>query len=85
MSDIISKETYDTYQAAKTAHSEVIPTTGQANFEPAYLITSYVETTKKDATEQRLQEGAKVAQSDYTDAVWETMASSRDEAYVWGN
>ncbi len=82
VSDIISKETYDTYQAAKTAHSEVIPTTGQANFEPAYLITSYVETTKKDATEQRLQEGAKVAQSDYTDAVWEAMASSRDEAYV---
>ena len=82
VSDIISKETYDTYQAAKTAHSEVIPTTGQANFEPAYLITSYVETTKKDATEQRLQEGAKVAKSDYTDEAWAAMESKRDEAYV---
>ena len=82
ISDIISKETYDTYQAAKTAHSEVIPAMGQAKFEPAYLVTSYVETTKKDGTEQRLQEGAKVAQSDYTDAAWAAMASSRDEAYV---
>ncbi|MBQ6309338.1 MAG: hypothetical protein IJK82_05980, partial [Prevotella sp.] len=82
VSDIISKETYDTYQAAKTAHSEVIPTTGQANFEPAYLITSYVETTKKVATEQRLQEGAKVAKSDYTDEAWAAMESKRDEAYV---
>ena len=82
VSDIISKETYDTYQAAKTAHSEVIPATGQANFEPAYLVTSYVETSKKDGTEQRLQEGAKVAQSDYTEAAWAALASKRDEAYV---
>ena len=82
VSDIISKETYDTYQAAKRDHSDVIPSTGQAKFEPAYLVTSYVETTKKDGTEQRLQEGAKVAQSDYTDAAWAAMASSRDEAYV---
>ncbi len=81
-SDIISKDTYDTYQAAKTAHPDDIPATGQAIFEPAYLVTSYVETTKKDATEQRLQEGAKVAQSDYTDATWAAMASKRDEAYV---
>ncbi len=58
ITDIISKETYDTYQTAKTAHPEVIPATGQADFEPAFLITSYVETTKKDGTEQRLQVGA---------------------------
>ena len=82
VSDIISKETYDTYQAVKTAHSEVIPATGQANFEPAYLVTSYVETTKKDGTEQRLQGGAKMAKSDYTDAAWAAMESKRDEAYV---
>ena len=82
ISDIISKETYDTYQAAKRDHSDVIPATGQANFEPAYLVTSYVETSKKDGTEQRLQEGAKVAQSDYTDAAWAAMASNRAEAYV---
>ena len=82
VSDIISKDTYDTYQDAKSAHSEVIPETGQAVFEPAYLVTSYVETTKKDGTEQRLQVGAKLAKSDYTDATWDALASNRDEAYV---
>ena len=82
VTDIISKETYDTYQTAKTAHPEVIPATGQADFEPAFLITSYVETTKKDGTEQRLQEGAKVAESEYSPAAWTAMASNRDEAYV---
>ena len=82
VSDIISQETYDTYQAAKSAHSAYIPETGQAVFEPAFLVTSYVETTKKDGTEQRLQEGAKVAESDYTPAAWTAMASNRDEAYV---
>ncbi len=82
VSDIISKETYDTYQTAKTAHPEVIPATGQATFEPAYLITSYVETVKDDGTEQRLQEGAKVAESEYSPAAWAAMESNRDEAYV---
>ena len=82
VSDIISKETYDTYQAAKRDHSDVIPATGQAIFEPAYLVTSYVETTKKDGTEQRLQKDAKLAKSDYTDAAWAAMESNRDEAYV---
>ena len=82
ITDIISKETYDTYQTAKTAHPEVIPATGQATFEPAYLITSYVETSKNDGTEQRLQEGAKVAESEYSPAAWAAMESNRDEAYV---
>ena len=82
VSDIISKETYDTYQTAKTTHSEVIPETGQADFEPAFLVTSYVETTKKDGTEQRLQVGAKLAASDYDEGVWAAMASNRDKAYV---
>ncbi len=82
VSDIISKETYDTYQTAKTAHPEVIPATGQATFEPAYLITSYVETSKNDGTEQRLQEGARVAKSEYYPDAWAAMASKIDEAYV---
>ena len=82
VTDIISKETYDTYKAAKTAHPEVIPATGQADFEPAFLVTSYVETTKKDGTEQRLQVGAKLAESDYKPEVWAALASNRDEAFV---
>ena len=82
VSDIISKETYDTYKDAKDAHSEFIPATGQADFEPAFLVTSYVETTKKDGTEQRLQVGAKLAASDYDEGVWAAMASNRDKAYV---
>ena len=63
VTDIISKETYDSYQTAKTTLSEVIPATCQADFEPAFLVTSYVETTKKNGTEQRLQVGAKLAES----------------------
>ena len=82
VTDIISKETYDIYQDAKTTHSEVIPATGQADFEPAFLVTSYVETTKKDGTEQRLQVGAKLAESDYKPEVWAALASNRDEAFV---
>ncbi len=82
VTDIISKETYDTYQTAKTAHPDVIPATGQADFEPAFLVTSYVETTKKDGTEQRLQVGAKVAESEYSPAAWAAMESYRDKAYV---
>ena len=80
-SDIITKEVYDTYQTAKSAHSEAIPS-GQATFEPAWLATSYLETVKTDGTEQRLQEGAKLAQSEYTAAQWSTMSSKVAEAYV---
>ncbi len=82
VTDIISQETFNTYQAAKTAHPDVIPATGQADFEPAFLVTSYVETTKKDGTEQRLQVGAKVAESEYSPAAWAALASNRDEAFV---
>ena len=80
-SDIITKEVYDTYQAAKSAHSSAIPS-DQATFEPAWLVTSYLETTKIDGTEQRLQEGAKLAQSEYTAAQWNAMSSKVAEAYV---
>ena len=82
VTDIISQDTYKTYQDAKTAHPDVIPATGQADFEPAFLVTSYVETTKKDGTEQRLQVGAKLAESDYKPEVWAALASNRDEAFV---
>ena len=80
-SDIITKEVYDTYQAAKSAHSSAIPS-DQATFEPAWLVTSYLETVKTDGTEQRLQEGAKLAQSEYTAAQWNAMSSKVAEAYV---
>ena len=81
-SDIITEEVYITYQDAQSAHPEAIPTSGQATFEPAYLVTSYLETTKKDGTEQRLQEGAKLAKSEYYDAEWSTMSSKVAAAYV---
>ena len=81
VSDIITQEVYDTYQAAKTAHPDVIPTT-QAVFEPAYVVTSYLETVNKDGTEQRLQEGARLCASDYTDTKWSAMSGSVAEAYV---
>ena len=81
MSDIITKEAYDTYQSAKNSHSDAIPA-NQAVFEPAYVVTSYLETQKKDGTEQRLQEGAKLAQSEYDADKWSSMSGSVAAAYV---
>ncbi len=80
-SDIITKEVYDTYQTAKSTHSSAIPS-GQATFERAYLVTSYVETVKKDGTEQRLQEGAKLAESEYLPTQWSAMSGNVALAYV---
>ena len=81
VSDIITKEVYDTYQAATTVSSVSIPD-NQAVFEPAYVVTSYLETVKKDGTEQRLQEGAKLAKSEYNDDKWASMSGSVAAAYV---
>ena len=83
LSAIIAEEVYDTYQAVKTSHSDAITDPdGQAVFEPAYLVTDYVETNNKEGHEMHLQEGAKLAKSEYTDAQWTALSSSRDEAYV---
>ena len=40
--NVISKETYDTYQSMITSHSSDVPD-GQAEFEPAYIVTEQVE------------------------------------------
>lgn len=82
VSDVITKSDYDTYQSAKASHPDAIPSSGQAEFEPAYLVKEYLETTKRDGTDQRLQEGAKLAASDYTDSQWAAMSSHVDEAYL---
>ena len=81
LSDIITKEAYDTYQLAIASPSVSIPA-NQAVFEPAYVVTSYLETVKKDGTEQRLQEGAKLAQSEYDANKWASMSGSVAAAYV---
>ena len=79
VSDIITKEVYDTYQAAKTAHS--VPA-NQAVFEKAYVVTSYLETVNKNHVDQRLQEGARLCASDYETERWSAMSGSVAEAYV---
>ena len=84
VSDIITKEVYDTYQAAKTAHSNAIPA-NQAVFEKAYVVTSYLETVNKKNVDQRLQEGARLCESDYTTERWSSMSGSVKEAYVCTN
>ena len=39
-SNLISKDVYDTYQTMKKNHSEAIPSTGQAAFEAAFIVTN---------------------------------------------
>ena len=39
VSNLIAKEIYDTYQTMKSNHTDAIPATGQATFEPAYIVT----------------------------------------------
>ena len=61
VSNIISKEVYDTYQSVVTNHSDVIPTSDptdahydadlvQATFEEAYVVTEKVSVTEGDRT-----------------------------------
>ena len=81
VSDIITKEVYDTYQTAKTNHSDAIPA-NQAEFEKAYVVTSYLETVNKNNVDQRLQEGARLCKSDYTAEKWSSMSGNVAEAYI---
>ena len=46
--NIISKTVYDTYKNVVTNHPTAIPATGQATFEPAYIVTQQV--TVEDGT-----------------------------------
>ena len=58
VSNLISKEVYDTYQNIVTNHSEEIPS-GQASFEEAYLVT-----TEYDDGNKRLHVGSTVSATD---------------------
>ena len=40
VSNLIAEDVYTSYQTMKANHSEAIPTTGQATFEGAYIVTS---------------------------------------------
>ncbi len=80
--NLIPERVYDTYQTAKTNHAEAIPKSGQASFEPAWVITKEIETTLKNGNSQHLYPGATVAESDYTPEVWTTMSGSRAEAFL---
>ena len=40
VSNLIAEDVYTSYQTMKSNHSEAIPTTGQATFEEAYIVTS---------------------------------------------
>ena len=40
VSNLIAEDVYTSYQTMNTNHSEAIPTTGQATFEGAYIVTS---------------------------------------------
>ncbi|MBQ8989261.1 MAG: hypothetical protein IJ067_06190 [Prevotella sp.] len=81
-SNIISKEVYDTYQAAKTNHAAAIPATGQAEFEPAYMITeavSITETVNGTTSTRHLNEDAIVSESYRTN---HSLSSKTTPAYV---
>ena len=57
-SNLISKEIYDTYQQIVQNHSEAIPTTGQASFEEAFILTK-----EYDNGEVRLHVGSTVSKT----------------------
>ena len=78
-SDIITKKVYDDYVAIP---SSAIPSSGQANFETAYIVTAdEVDATKK-GTPQKLYKGAAVAASLYTPTEWTSLNSKVAEAYI---
>ena len=83
--DIISKEVYDTYQAALTTYT-TLNLSDQATFERAWVTNEYIEVMKKNKdnteTEQHIQAGSALVSSDYSAAVWESISSKVAEAYV---
>ena len=81
--NIIPKEVYDTYQNIVTNHSAAIPSDGQAEFEPAYIVTADIlETVNKSGTPQRFYKGATLCRSEYTDDQWTAISGSVAPAYV---
>ena len=80
---IISEEEYNTYQTAKTTYEVTV--SGEATFNPAYIVTADLLETTMGTTNQRFHKGAVLAKADYTDSEWSGMSSSVDEAYVATN
>ena len=74
--DIISKTDYDTYQRAKTNYPDAVPA-GQAVFEKAYCVTTYMEPSDDD----HLYPGTAIVKSKYTDK-WDEIEDNVDDAYV---
>ena len=64
-SDVISESVYNTYQSVVSNHSSAIPSTGQATFVPAYVITQAVNVTDGTST-HHLNPGAVVSETDRT-------------------
>jgi len=62
-SDVISESVYNTYQSVVSNHSSAIPSTGQAAFETAYVITSVVNVTDGTST-RRFNPGAVISKTD---------------------
>ncbi len=81
VSNIISKEIYDTYQDVVRDHSSALPE-GQATFEPAYIIVNEVETQDKGDRAHHFYPGAVLAESEYTAAQWAALGSNKAVAYV---
>ncbi len=76
--DIISEKVYTTYQTAKTAHAGSIPSSGQAEFERAYIVTKEVSPSEG----KTFYEGASVSEHAVTAAEWTAMTGSVAEAFV---
>lgn len=76
--NIISQDVYTTYQNINTYHPGVLPNSGQAEFEPAYIVTSDVTYSDGGQT-THLNPGASVSQ---TDANKPALAGHVDEAYI---
>ncbi|MBR6893386.1 MAG: hypothetical protein IKN15_09140 [Bacteroidaceae bacterium] len=67
----------------RSDYNTIIGTKTQATFERAYITTEYVETKNIHYIDQHLQEGAKLAKSQYTTDEWTTNLSGKAvPAYV---
>ncbi len=80
VSDIVPDSVYTNYATLKANHQADITATGkeQGTFERAYITTAYVEVDNLSGTKQHLQEGAKIAKSQYTNTdTWPTALSGK--------
>ena len=89
--NIIAADIYNTYQGVVTNHPGVIPATGQAKFEPAYIVTAdMLEATNFAGTSQRFYKNATLGKSDYMNpdnpsvetTQWAAIKGSVAEAYI---